>query len=58
MEDKLVTIVSSHESFSFLPTEESHNFLSDLLVLKNKELLYLCCILFILGMRQVFTAIL
>lgn len=40
MEDKLVTIVSSHKNFSFLPTEESDVFLSELLLLKNKGLLY------------------
>lgn len=40
MEDKLVTFVSSHDRFSFLPTEESNVFLSELLILKNDELLY------------------
>lgn len=40
MEDKLVSFVSSHDNFSFLPTEESNTFLSELLILKNKGLLY------------------
>lgn len=54
MEDKLVSFVSSHDNFSFLPTEESNAFLSELLILKNKGLLYYCYLSLIVVRKRIF----